>query len=103
MGEIPFVGLTGGIAAGKSEALAALERLGAATLSADAVVHELLAGDELRTLLVERFGHDIAPNGTIDRSRLAETVFADPEQRAWLDHECDRSGAGGLLAPGGEE
>src|SRR5947209_16998928 len=87
MGEIPFVGLTGGIAAGKSEALAALERLGAATLSADAVVHELLAGDELRTLLVERFGHDIAPNGTIDRSRLAETVFADPEQRAWLEGE----------------
>ena len=40
--RVPFVGLTGGIAAGKSEALKALERLGAATLSSDAVVHELL-------------------------------------------------------------
>ena len=40
--SIPFVGLTGGIGAGKSEALAAFERLGAATLSTDAVVHELL-------------------------------------------------------------
>ncbi len=48
MAAIPFVGLTGGIAAGKSEALSALERLGAATLSADAVVHELLDSDEIR-------------------------------------------------------
>jgi dephospho-CoA kinase len=87
MGEIPFVGLTGGIAAGKSEALAALERLGAATLSADAVVHELLAGEEMRALLVERFGDDIAPDGRVDRARVAETVFADPEQRAWLEGE----------------
>jgi dephospho-CoA kinase len=44
----PFVGLTGGIGAGKSEALAALERLGAATLSTDAVVHELYADPEVR-------------------------------------------------------
>src|SRR5947209_4311807 len=87
MGEIPFVGLTGGIAAGKSEALAALERLGAATLSADAVVHQLLASDEMRALLVERFGDGIAPGGHVDRARVAETVFADPEQRDWLEGE----------------
>jgi dephospho-CoA kinase len=85
--RIPFVGLTGGIAAGKSEALAALERLGAATLSSDAIVHELLAGEELRALLVARFGDQIAPDGDVDRSRLAEVVFADPEQRAWLEGE----------------
>ena len=48
MAGVPFVGLTGGLGAGKSEALQALEELGAATLSTDAVVHELLAGDELR-------------------------------------------------------
>ena len=54
--RVPFVGLTGGIAAGKSEALSALERLGAATLSTDAVVHELLASGEVRDLLVERSG-----------------------------------------------
>ena len=56
----PFVGLTGGIGAGKSEALAALERLGAATLSTDAVVHELYAGDEVRAAVVERWGDEVA-------------------------------------------
>jgi dephospho-CoA kinase len=39
----PFVGLTGGIGAGKSEALAALERLGASVISTDKVVHDLYA------------------------------------------------------------
>jgi dephospho-CoA kinase len=81
----PFVGLTGGIAAGKSEALRALGELGAATLSTDAVVHELLAGEEVRSLLVERFGPEIAPDGEVDRSVVAERVFGDPEQREWLE------------------
>jgi dephospho-CoA kinase len=83
--RVPFVGLTGGIAAGKSEALRALERVGAATLSSDDVVHELLTRGELRDMLVERFGDKVAPNGEIDRSAVAEVVFADPEQRAWLE------------------
>ena len=43
---VPFIGLTGGIGAGKSTALSALERLGAATLSTDAVVHDLYDSDE---------------------------------------------------------
>jgi dephospho-CoA kinase len=81
----PFVGLTGGIGAGKSEALKALERAGAATLSSDAVVHELLSSDEVRDVLVDRFGPDIAPDGKIDRDRMAEVVFGDPDQRAWLE------------------
>ncbi len=68
----PVVGLTGAIAAGKSEALAALGRLGAATLSADAVVHELLASDRVRDLLVERWGTDAAPDGAVDRARGLE-------------------------------
>ena len=55
----PFVGLTGGLGAGKSEALRLLGELGAATLSTDAVVHELLATDELRDALVERFGPEV--------------------------------------------
>ena len=84
---IPFIGLTGGIGAGKSEALKALERLGAATLSSDAVVHDLLEHGEVRDLLVERFGADVAPDGRIDRSRVAEVVFADPERRKWLEGE----------------
>jgi|SRR5689334_1531830 dephospho-CoA kinase len=81
----PFVGLTGGIGAGKSEALSALERLGAATLSTDAVVHELLESDEVRDLLVERFGDQVAPDGQIDRNVVATVVFGDPDERKWLE------------------
>ena len=81
MARLPFVGLTGGMGAGKSEALRAFERLGAATLSSDAVVHELLQGEEVRTLLAERFGADVAA----DRAAIASVVFADPEQRQWLE------------------
>lgn len=81
----PFVGLTGGIAAGKSEALAALERLGAATLSADAVVHELLETAEVRDELVARFGPEIAPEREVDREALAARVFDRPEDRTWLE------------------
>jgi len=83
--RVPFVGLTGGIAAGKSEALRALGRLGAATLSTDAVTHELLATDEVRDLLVERLGPDVAPDGQIDRAAVAARVFGDEEARAWLE------------------
>jgi len=84
-GQLPFVGLTGAMAAGKTEALEALERLGAATISSDAVVHELLEGEELRDLLVERFGHRVAPRGEVDRAAVAEVVFADDEGRDWLE------------------
>jgi dephospho-CoA kinase len=82
---VPFIGLTGGIGAGKSTALAALERLGAAVLSTDAVVHELYASDEVRDAVLERFGPDVAPGGVVDRSVLATRAFATPEQRAWLE------------------
>jgi dephospho-CoA kinase len=83
--RVPFVGLTGGIAAGKSEALKALERLGAATLSSDAVVHELLTSAAVRDLLVDRLGPDVAPGGEVDRGAVAEQVFGDDDRRAWLE------------------
>jgi dephospho-CoA kinase len=79
------IGLTGGIAAGKSEALAAFERLGAATISSDAVVHELLDSEPLLGRLVERWGAEVAPQGRVDRTRIGEVVFADPEQLTWLE------------------
>jgi dephospho-CoA kinase len=79
------IGLTGGIAAGKSEALAAFERLGAATISSDAVAHELLESEPLLSRLVERWGDEVAPGGRVDRARIGEIVFADPEQLAWLE------------------
>ena len=84
-GQVPFIGLTGGIGAGKSEALAALGRLGAATLSSDEVVHELLGTAEVRDLLLERLGPEVAPDGTIDRAAVATRVFGDPEERGWLE------------------
>ena len=87
MAGVPFVGLTGGLAAGKSEALRALGELGAATLSTDAVVSELLASDELRDIVVGRLGEGVAPDGALDRSLIAERVFGDEEARGWLEGE----------------
>ena len=75
---IPFVGLTGGIGAGKSEALAALDRLGAATLSTDAVVHELYEDAAVRDAVLQRWG-------TADRAEIAQRAFATPEDRKWLE------------------
>lgn len=79
------IGLTGGIAAGKSEALAAFERLGAATISSDAVVHELLDSEPLLGRVTERWGEDVAPQGRVDRARIGEIVFADPDELKWLE------------------
>jgi dephospho-CoA kinase len=84
-GAPPFIGLTGGMGAGKSEALRALERLGAATLSTDAVVHDLLVSDEVRDELVARFGGQVAPDGQIDRNAVAALVFEQPDERRWLE------------------
>jgi dephospho-CoA kinase len=80
-----FVGLTGGIGAGKSEALAAFERQGAATLSTDRVAHDLLEDDQVRAALVERWGEEIAPDGQVDRDRVSEIVFSDRGELAWLE------------------
>lgn len=85
MAAAPFIGLTGAIAAGKSEALEALGRLGAATLSSDAVVHELLSSERVRELLVERWGAEVAPGGEVDRTRVGAIVFDQPEELAWLE------------------
>lgn len=80
-----LIGLTGGIAAGKSEVLRILSELGAETLSTDAVVHELLGGSEVQELLVERWGERVAPEGRLDRGRIAGIVFEQPEELAWLE------------------
>jgi dephospho-CoA kinase len=82
---VPFIGLTGGLGAGKSTALGALERLGAATLSTDAVVHELYASDDVRDAVVGRWGEEVAPGGVVDRSAVARHAFADGDERAWLE------------------
>lgn len=84
--QTPFVGLTGGMGAGKSTALAALASLGAEVLSSDQVVHDLYAADErLRDAVVERWGEEVAPGGVVDRAAVARRVFADAGERAWLE------------------
>jgi dephospho-CoA kinase len=82
---IPFIGLTGGIGAGKSTALAAFERLGAPGLSTDQVVHDLYDTDEVRDAMVAEFGTDILRQGTIDRAAVARVVFSTRERREWLE------------------
>jgi dephospho-CoA kinase len=81
------VAITGGIGAGKSEALAAFARHGAATISSDEIVHRLLREDEqVRKALLERFGERILDEaGQIDRSAVAEVVFPDRKQLDWLE------------------
>lgn len=82
---MPFVGLTGGMGAGKSTALQALEALGAEVLSSDQVVHELYEGDTLRAAVVARFGAEVAPDGVVDRAAVARRAFATEEDRIWLE------------------
>src|SRR5205823_6136227 len=82
---VPIVGLTGGMGAGKSTALEALARLGAAVLSTDAVVHELLASAQVRDAVVDRFGEEVAPGGVVDRAAVAAKTFADDADGAWLE------------------
>ena len=81
------IGLTGGIAAGKSEALAAFGRLGAETISSDAIVHELLDSEPLQGRVVERWGPEVAPGGSVDRGRIGQIVFEDPGELAWLESQ----------------
>jgi len=80
------VAITGGIGAGKSEALKAFARHGAATVSSDEIVHHLLQRPEVRDAVVARMGHGVvSPAGEIDRSALATVVFNDRDALAWLE------------------
>jgi dephospho-CoA kinase len=81
------VAITGGIGAGKSEALAAFARHGAAVISSDEIVHRLLSeDDDVRAQLVERFGKEVIDDeGGVDRGKIAEIVFADAEALEWLE------------------
>ena len=82
---VAFIGLTGGIGAGKSTALEALERLGAPTLSTDAVVHDLYGSPRVRDAVVARLGRSVLRDDAIDRAAVAARAFATPADRAWLE------------------
>jgi dephospho-CoA kinase len=82
---IAFIGLTGGIGAGKSTALDALERLGAAVISTDRVVHDLYEDELVKAAVSDRFGDSVVTGGVVDRGALAGRAFATDEDRAWLE------------------
>ena len=82
------VALTGGIAAGKSEALRSFERHGAAVISSDDVVHRLYREDEgLHAALRARWGERVFREGEVDRAEIGRIVFADRAELAWLEAE----------------
>jgi dephospho-CoA kinase len=80
------VAITGGIGAGKSEALRAFARRGAATASADEIVHRLYDDEDVKRALVERFGGIVLDDeGDVDRRRVGEIVFGDRDELEWLE------------------
>lgn len=84
----PFcVGLTGGIASGKSSAAKRFEELGAAVVDTDAIAHELT---QPGTAAMAKIGHAfgpafIAPDGSLERAKMRQLVFSDPQARAKLE------------------
>jgi dephospho-CoA kinase len=82
-----LVGLTGGIGAGKSTVARLLSELGAVVIDADSIVRELQKpGTAVFKAIVERFGsHVVAPDGSLDRERLADIVFRDDDARSALN------------------
>ena len=83
------VAITGGIAAGKSEALAAFARHGAAVASSDEIVHRVYREDgELKAALRARWGDAVLdPDGEVDRAAVGRIVFADRVELDWLEEQ----------------
>ena len=81
------VAITGGIAAGKTEALAAFARRGAVVSSADELVHRVYREDEtLKSALRERWGAEVFDgDGEVDRAAVGRIVFADRAELDWLE------------------
>ena len=67
--------------------MSAFGRLGAATISADQVVHDLLDREPLLSRLKERWGDEVAPEGRVDRGEVGARVFNDPAELAWLESQ----------------
>ena len=83
------VAITGGIAAGKSEALAAFARHGAAVASSDEIVHRVYREDrELKDALRARWGDAVFDSDReVDRAAVARIVFADRDELGWLEEQ----------------
>lgn len=80
------IGLTGGIAAGKSAALDAFAQYGAEVFSTDLAAHRAMERPEVRDLLIERWGESVVDDeGRVDRDAIASRVFGDPDELSWLE------------------
>ncbi len=84
---VAIVGLTGGIGSGKSSVVRLFGELGVHWVDADDVARQVVEpGTPALAAIAEHFGQDIlTPEGTLDRARLRQIVFAKPEQRQWLE------------------
>lgn len=80
-----IIGLTGGIASGKSTVTSYLKEKGYPVIDADRVVHDLQApGGTLYRVLVEHFGREILDeSGELDRAVLGQRIFSNPRERDW--------------------
>ncbi len=82
-----IVGLTGGIGSGKSEVSRRFTALGIEVIDADEIAREVvIPGKPALTEITEHFGkHLLTPNGDLDRPRLREIIFKDPDEKRWLE------------------
>ncbi|MBO9747621.1 dephospho-CoA kinase [Xanthomonas phaseoli pv. dieffenbachiae] len=81
-----IVGLTGGIASGKSALAAEFEKLGVPVIDADVVARQVVMPGPVLDCIIDRFGQGVLlPDGTLDRSALRKIVFADVTQRKALE------------------
>jgi dephospho-CoA kinase len=81
------IGMTGGIACGKTTAANFFAQLGVPIIDTDVIAHQLVEpGQPALQQIVETFGEDMQlPNGQLNRTRLRQRVFADPKQRERLE------------------
>jgi dephospho-CoA kinase len=76
-----IIGLTGGIASGKTEVANILKRHGFYVIDSDEIGHEMLLNEKVKEKIVNMFGTNILTNGQIDRKKLGKIVFSNPEKR----------------------
>ena len=83
---IPKIGLTGGIASGKSTVARAFEALGVTVIDADRIARQVVEpGSPALAAIASRFGNVLLPDGTLDRAKLRGIVFADEQARQDLE------------------
>lgn len=82
----PIIGIAGGIGAGKSTVARLFEQLGCCLIASDEMVGAAYTHPAVKRAVAERFGQEVLdPAGRVDRKRIADIVFQDADQRAWLE------------------